>query len=204
MVLLIVLLILMMTTATATYAVHSTAYEIQAAGGMRQALRTRNVSEGMASAMMLRASEPLTRLCAEAGAVQDQLGASFTVNVEKYGFPAIEPSESGETIGSFRLDSLSTSGLFENTPIPDDSALASASTAATYVPNAWALVECKEVSAFAGDELGSANKTTRSFHRVRLTVFGEMSSALDDPSNGNPRGDHETVSISRVYLNTSE
>lgn len=47
---LIVLMVLLMTTATATFAIHSTSVEIRAAGHMRQAVQTEHLAEGAAYA----------------------------------------------------------------------------------------------------------------------------------------------------------
>ena len=193
MVLLIVLLILMMTTATATYTVHNTGYEIQAAGSMRQALRTRNIADGMTNAVMLHARGGHAT-CALQDAVQE-LTPGFIINTAKYGYPNADSTMQGpEIVGGIELTNLVKDTNFENTPIPDDSLLSRSSTASTYVPSARAVTECLAI-----DTTLPGQQASRTY-RVRATVFGEMMPQADTLSAGALRGDHETVSISRVYM----
>jgi hypothetical protein len=201
MVLLIVLLILMMTTATATFAVHSTGYEIQAAGSMRQALRTRNVSEGMANALILYTkSNQLCKLVLDGNS-----GGMGPIDLAKYGYPLVEKGTALAQVGAVDLAQLSTSTWFESTPVPDDSLLSSSAVASTYVPNSWSVVECTEMPPPPGQPVTpNGAQAPLTFFRVEATVFGEMASTLDSSTTGDLRSDHETISISRIYLNTSE
>jgi hypothetical protein len=193
MVLLIVLLILMMTTATATFAVHSTGYEIQAAGSMRQALRTRNIAEGMASALTMYASSDT---CQAGSNIGQTAGNAFSINVAKYGYPNVGSDAQNETVMTIPLANLAQDPTFENNPIPDDSMLSSSSFAPMYLPNVEAIAECMPVGKTAAGESNEALA-----YRVRLTVFGEMAPSTDSMTTGALRKDHETVSVSRVYMN---
>jgi hypothetical protein len=189
MVLLIVLLILTMTTATATFAMHNTGYEIQAAGGIFSAMRARNVADGHAVAAMVQLDEDVTPCENRKNLLLSGGGAWVAPPVEQFGYPTIDPSSAqavGTVVGADLIN-------FAATPTPTDFDITQDPRARPWEADSWALVECREVNPPAGNMAGGATAQ----YRLTATVFGMRSLQGDSTTAG--RQDHESISISRFY-----
>ncbi len=190
MVLLIVLVIIMMATATASFALNTTTNEIRAAGASRQALRARNVADECSSALQVFLERDGGWRCAS-----QPSGETPEPLLAQYGY--------SDTIGgdgaynkAFMLDwSEVLKGNFEASPIASDGELSGGSVSSPYSADAFALVECRKLS-IPGQIL-----TT---YRLRVTCFGTMGIAGDAVTSGSSRGDHESLSISRFYMDVNE
>jgi hypothetical protein len=191
---LVVLLVLTMTTATATFAIHATSVEIRAAGFARQAQQAEHIAEGGALAGI---------------AYVDMLKANGSlVALLRTDVAANTPSSPGEATVSretnlirVQLDDFtSTTPGVNGPPIETDlERTPSLGPRTAYVPSF--MVDGTDVYTVFRDQAGEdlSGRGTR-FYRMSLTSRGTLAPASDYRASGDDRDYHESAQRARAYV----
>jgi hypothetical protein len=213
-VLLIVLLILMMATSTATFVLHGTAQDQRAAGAMRNAMRARYVAESAAMTAVVLAEETPAGLPMNVGTWVDWMGTrADSANRRRYGMPSygnmdpligIDPrtyllqsskftpmctdqEDQQDVRVNAAGDSVDGNGMFALVPRFDGTSPRAAASAARLTPRFSSLVEVWPI-----------HREGRASFRYVITGIGELVEPGLSPTDGN-RTEQDVVSLSRAY-----
>jgi hypothetical protein len=213
-VLLIVLLILMMATSTATFVLHGTAQDQRAAGAMRNAMRARYVAESAAMTAVVLAEETPAGLPMNVGTWLDWMGTrAASPNRRRYGMPSygtvdpligIDPhsyllqsskftpmctdqGDQQDVQVNASGDSVDSNGMFALVPRFDGTSPRAAAGAARLTPPFSSLVEVWPI-----------HREGRASFRYVITGIGELVEPGIVPTDGD-RSEQDVVSLSRAY-----
>lgn len=212
MVLLIVLMIITVASATAAYALQGSAVEVQAAGAYKRRMQVRYASESLVMATATLVDE--IHLC------EESFVGSGAPTMARYGLPNLDPDSTSSPGGFSMVDFVTDNTV--TSPLPSEcdlrfpactTCLAGSGTDSTprsvYYPFFAAL---KERWARVDTSPGS----TGTPYRCAVTVFGELNidgrpflatpnipdGAQDDSGVG--RRYHDTISMSQAYYDFSQ
>lgn len=192
--LLIVLFILMMSTATAVFAMQSTQFEQRAAGSLQQAMRTKYVAEAATVSVLGLCLELGTTGCADMKQSLDQ----FNSQRPKFGLPNWGAQETIIQVGP--SDLTGSTWLASGALLPSDTTLSDAvaqgGAASPYTPSFVTQMEKWKVPSLPGE--------SRPRFRMVVSTYGLMSvnaaSATDATGTNEARAMHETVSATRAFF----
>ncbi|MFK7988809.1 MAG: hypothetical protein AB8I08_22505 [Sandaracinaceae bacterium] len=199
---LVVLMVLMMTTATATFAIHSTTVEMRSAGYGRQALQTEYVAQGAVFAGMAQIDAITPR------AAYEQHRAT-TVDADTPYVPGSESFDRGTNVLRFRQEDFATAAGVNAAPLETNpSATPSLGDRSIYSPDF--LIDGTDVYTFTASS-ASGPATEQSGHnpmryfRINLTSRATLSINTDTVDrdtrlSGDDRDFHETISFSRAQI----
>lgn len=187
---LIVLIILLMTTATATFAVHATSVEIRAAGHVRQAVQAEHLAEGGAYA----AVSYLDVLKAN-GSLAQYLRTDVAANV------ASSPDEATvdrqTNLLRIRMEDFANAPGVNSPPLETEGA-PSLGPSSAYVPDF--MVDGTDLHQLSRDAAGR-DLTGRgaSYYRVTLTSRASMAPLNDYRATGDARSYNEVAMRARAF-----
>lgn len=194
---LIVLMVLMMTTATATFAIHSTTMEMRSAGYGRQALQTEYVAEGAAYAGMAQIDAITPR------AAYEQHRATRVPASTPY-VPGARSFDRETNVLRFgRTDFATASGVVGAPLEMDPAATPSLGDRNVYTPDF--LIDGTDVYTFtassvSGPATEQSGHNPMSYFRINLTARATLGVAGDTQLSGDSRHLHETVSHARAQI----
>ncbi len=194
---LVVLMVLMMTTATATFAIHSTTMEMRSAGYGRQALQTEYVAEGAAYASMAYIDGITPR------AAYEQHRATRVAASTPY-VPGAESFDRETNVLRFRQSDFATAAGVIGAPLEmDASATPSLGDRSIYTPDF--LIDGTDVYTFtASSSSGPATEQSghnpMAYFRINMTARATLGVASDTRLSGDDRDFHETVSHARAQV----
>lgn len=190
---LIVLLVLLMTTATATFAMHATTVEIRAAGFQRQAQQTEHIAEGGAYAAVA-----YVDVLKANGSLLQYLRTDVAANQSSA--PG-EASVARETnLLRIEMEDFAVSSGVTGVPLETDPARTpSLGPRSAYAPSFT--VDGTDLYTVFRDTSGEdlSGRGTR-FYRMAMTSRGTLAPPSDYRSAGDPRGYHESAMRSRAFV----
>jgi len=181
-VLFLVLMVVLLSAAGATYAVQDAGYEIASAGAAKQALRARYASE--------------------AGA----MAAHKFVAAQKENVKTIADGEAAADVSRYNLPALVGSTLFWNTnAVRGSGALGSnAGTFSQAAGDAYLLDYPNTLYTTESDTLFDVFTDGSGRVHVTATVFGRQTLTNDVTQTGDLNGIHESVAMSRIFYDVEQ
>lgn len=187
--LLIVLFILMMSTATAVFAMQSTQFEQRAAGSLQQAMRTKYISEA--------ATMSVLGLCYELGPKDCVTNFASLNNWDGNRAKFAAPSWGGvERVIEILPNSYSTA-TWPVPMLPSDSVLVDLTTntsgaASPYTPSFTNTMEQWQIT--------DLNPTSQPRFRLIVSTYGMLNVTGAVDASTTARGNHESISVTRAFI----
>ncbi|MFW6087606.1 MAG: hypothetical protein ACODAG_10415 [Myxococcota bacterium] len=190
---LIVMLIILMTTATAYFAIHATSFEIRASGHMRQAMQTQYVAEtgAMATLGWIDQQDPRQlQMLVRRGSEANRAAGGQALNLEPFGEPELALGKDGHRLNMQQLGT-DLGGL----PIDGESL---GGPRQAYEPQAY--VDVLDLMHWTGVTAGerSDGRGSMRYMRATYTSRGRTRIDADYTTPGDRRPFHEGASDARA------
>lgn len=190
---LIVLMVLLMTTAMATFAIHATSVELRGAGHARQAVQAEHLAEGATYAGVTY----IDRLGAS-GSLMQYLRTNVTANTQTSPYEAT--MDRNTNLLRVRMEDFSTAAGVHGPPLETDPARhpSYGPYSTLYQPNFT--IDGTDLHQISRDVAGTdLSGRGAHFYRVTLTSLAQIAPQGDVTMTGDPRSYNEVASRARAY-----